>query len=431
MSLLLLFCICSANFVQSLEDSGIITISAEGLTCISLLGNVSLPCDHSKLIPLKVKILVEKDRNQSWVELELNSVFVELNTTGPFLSLLRNSSQKYSCATYGSTQPERQERDEPDNVTFDPGKHEFIFCNATGEWMSLTWSQQDRPIAMVTRGDTRINIRVERKGPSSISITSIVSPDPDNYPPDGIKKTALLSCKVATGFQKFMEDKYWIIAVAALGYVLFCVTVTCGYMAIRRRRRAEKQRNARFFKVSTARNLYMESTNQEPANWKKDEMYQNFSPAKDNICDRISNKSSFLDVSEGGDSYLEPMSPEEADQISDDGDCYENANEEKKEGSIGSTESQSYEDMNGPKNGPPLTPEKTCEEDADSYENMQAPVYSQLNRSVNSLSHAIEDGVQQTGPDMADISPQQQWPTNIELKQQNGDFYLSYQVTNI
>ncbi|XP_072273431.1 B-lymphocyte antigen CD19 isoform X2 [Pyxicephalus adspersus] len=281
---------------------------------------------------------------------------------------------------------------------------------------------------MVTRGETKINVRVVKKGPLSVSITSIISSSSQSVARTR-EKTALLSCKTATGFQKFMEEKYWIIVVSALGYVLFCSSLACGYITFRRRRKAEKEKKAkaRFFKVSTARNLYMESINQEPANPKQDGMYQNFSPTKDRSSDRFSNKSSFLDPSEDGDSYLEPMALEEVDQISDDGVCYENATEEIKEGSIGS---ESYEDMNGPKNEQILTPQKTCEEDADSYENMQTPIYSQMNRSTNSLCHVVEDGDGQSGQDMVDVSTEQQWPTSIELMEQNGDFYLSYQSNN-
>lgn len=429
---LLLFCFCSANLVQTLEDSGIVPVPAEG--------NFSLPCDrYSKLIPLKVKVVVEKSKNSSWVKLELNSMSVELNTSGPSLTLSEtvNSLHKISCSAYNKEEQMSLERDpELNNETFDPGKNKSIFCNASDQWMTLKWFQQGHLIAMVTRAGRNINIQVVREGPSSISITTVVSPDSENHKPGRSRRTTqkktvkkvLLSCEAVTGLQIFFEEKYWIIVAAVLGYILFCLAVMWGYMIIRRRREAEKQRRAkaRFFKVSTARNLYTESINQEPANWKQDGMYQNFSLTKDTSCDHFSNKSSFLDPSEDGDSYLEPMSPEEADQISDDGDCYENANEQLKEGSIGSL---SYEDMNGPKNGQSPTPGNNCEEDADSYENMQTPIYSQLNRSVNSLGHDIEDGIEQTGPNMADISLKQQWPLSTELNQQDGDFYLSYQAT--
>lgn len=419
MLVFLLFCFCGANFVLSKEDSEFITVSAED--------NVSLPCDQSKLIPLKVKVFMGEDKNNLLVELELNSTFLEINTTKPSLSLQaypsRNGSQTHSCYAYNSSKRDTEFRD----VSTYQGKNMYIYCNPSNEWITLVWSQQDNLIAKVIRKETRINVRVVMTGSLSISIISIITPEANQQEP--VVKTARLSCKSATGFQKFIDEKYWIIVVSALSYILFCVTAMCGYMTIRRRRKAERRRKAqeRFFKVSTTRNLYMESINQEPANWKQDEPYQNFSPTKDISGDHFSNKSSFLDVSEGGDSYLEPISPEEADQISDDVDCYENANEEIKEGSIGS---QSYEDMNGPKIGQSLIPEKTREEDADSYENMQAPLYSQPNRSVNSLAHSVEDGVEQTGPEMADVSPEQQWPTGTELKQLNGDFYLSYQANN-
>ncbi|XP_077305741.1 B-lymphocyte antigen CD19 [Lithobates pipiens] len=418
MLVFLLFCFCGANFVHSQE---FITVSAEG--------NVSLPCDQSKLIPLKVKVFMGEDKNNSWVSLELNSTFLEINTTKPFLSLpadlSRNGSQTYSCYAYNSFHLKRDTGFS--DVSTYQGKNNYIYCDPSDEWTTLEWFQHDHLIAKVIRGDPRINIRAVVTGPLSIAIISIITPDANQQ--GTVEKTTRLSCGSATGFQKFIDEKYWIIAVSALSYILFCVTAICGYMTIRRRRKAEKRRKAqeRFFKVSTARNLYMESINQEPANWKQDEQYQNFSPTKDNSGDHFSNKSSFLDVSEGGDSYLEPISPEEADEISDDVDCYENANEEIKEGSIGS---QSYEDMNGPKNGKSLIPEKTREEDADSYENMQAPIYSQLNRSLNSLGHSVEDEVEQTGSNMADVSPEQQWPTGTELKQLNGDFYLSYQANN-
>ncbi|MEE6497220.1 hypothetical protein FKM82_002663 [Ascaphus truei] len=100
--------------------------------------------------------------------------------------------------------------------------------------------------------------------------------------------------------------------------------------------------------------------------------------------------------------------------------------------------SQSYEDMKGSvylKTKEALTPDETAaqEEDADSYENMQTPIFYVANRSVDSLKAAGEQPT--LGPEERSLSrsltqspicrqPQQ---INTDLRQENGDFYLSFE----
>ncbi|XP_063285097.1 uncharacterized protein LOC134570996 [Pelobates fuscus] len=208
------------------------------------------------------------------------------------------------------------------------------------------------------------------------------------------------------------------------------------YMCERRKRRSQKNQKARFYKASSAtRNLYMDSPNpvQDADVKPADTMYLNFTElsVKEIKKDRNSAASSFLDPSVDGDSYLEPNDIE-VDHVSEEEEEYENAKEEIKDPSDGS---QSYEDMMG-STGIRTEEEQihteAQEEDADSYENMQAPVYAQANHSTVSLNKAEDLSPTREDSKVAEklaaiLASWNRSPTTQDLTQENGDFYLSYE----
>ncbi|XP_056389709.1 B-lymphocyte antigen CD19 isoform X2 [Hyla sarda] len=443
MLLLLVLCLGITCSAQNPGHPGIITVHAEGST--------SLPCGSytTSPVPLMLKLQMEENSNGSWVVVGMTPIILKLDTNNPSLLLTSSGYKDTSCSVDNMTSHVsligRTDNGLRNMMTSVPDQMEWITCHAPQNWTLLQWSRGGEIIAMVQRAEIVLNVLVERNA-SSFLITSTIRNYTGNYcclEEPTIKKLNV-TCrwwthKSAIGWQRFIDARYWIIVVVALSSSLMSLMLLGCFVSMKRRRRARRQARSRFFKVSTAaRNLYKDSIPQDTdiAHKDQDFTYQNvsLSPTKALTDDRFSDKSSFLSL--GGDSYLEPIA-DGVDQVSDggcyenatqdrddregslDGGCYENANEEIKEGSIGS---QSYEDMKGSicirtKTEAPPTEGITQDEDADSYENMQAPLYSQLDRSCN---RSTED---QTEPP----AHQTPWKVPIELQKQNGDFYFSYE----
>ncbi|XP_075035172.1 uncharacterized protein LOC142097330 isoform X2 [Mixophyes fleayi] len=442
MLVLLVLCFCITSSIQIPEDARTISEPAGG--------NIALPCGHFSSKPIPVKFKLEMGSHQSWMTLEVKSLILKLETLAPSLLLPANANRSrahiYSCSVDNRKTSEHTRGTERNNVTFDPGKDEWVFCNATKNWTSLSWSRDGDVIAVVKRGRCPLNIEVVGNG-TSLYVTNITQQDSGNYScsHEGWQN---VTCSwvdlqnAATGFQLFMEERYWIIVATALSYLLLCLMIISVYMYTRRKRRAKKQVKVGFFKASTARNLYVDSLTQDPdVNQKPQELtYQNVSLTlpKNVNGNSFSDKSSFSDQSFDGGSYLQP---DEGDQISNgdgyentipevhvtegslDGDCYENAGEEIKDVSEGRscvTGSVSYEDMQGP-----IAIRTRNEEDGDSYENMESTLYALPHQSLKSLNKSIEE-------QSVDRAPcQRQWNGTTELKQQNGDFYLSYESNKL
>ncbi|XP_063791474.1 B-lymphocyte antigen CD19-like [Pseudophryne corroboree] len=447
MLVLLVLCFCITCTIQIPENSGNITENTEG--------NTTLTCEYVISERNSAKFNVTFSNDQSWLTLEVYTLILKLNTSIPPSLLLPADGnsvrpQIYSCSAdnRGSTVPADL------NITaFDPGEDVRVSCNATKHWTSLSWSRDGEVIAVVRRGWCPMDI--EALGNESfLFISDITIPEfgKDFCPSEGwLNITCSISVLqvTATGFQVFLEERYWIIVVTVLGYVLFCLLIMWIYRCIRRKRRSKERVKASFIKANASRNLYVESLNQDPdANLKMQELtYQNVTEtlSKNTNNHGDSDKSSFLDQSFDG-SYMEP---DGGDQLSDDGDCYENACEEIKDGSVGSvsyedmngsicvgdtgetpgdgvTGSESYEDMQGSicignESAMPCVEEITQEDDADSYENMQTPVCSQLNPALKSQNKPDEEKFKDRPP------CQHQWNGTMELSQQSGDFYISYE----
>ncbi|XP_066433980.1 B-lymphocyte antigen CD19 [Eleutherodactylus coqui] len=336
---------------------------------------------------------------------------------------------------------------------------EWIACRAPLNWTLLQWFRGGKMIAMVQRSEVRLNVVFERDN-LSFSITSFIEDGKYSCCDEVMIKKLNWTCRwptlpqSMTGWQRFVEERYWIIVVVALSSELFCLLIMGGFISMKRRKRVRRQAKSRFFKASTAaRNVYTNSINQETDVGLKDQefTYENVSVTLSKAVsdDCYSNKSSFL--SDGAGSYLEPT-PEGGDQVSDggcyenttqdgddhedslDGECYENANEKIKDGSEGS---QSYEDMKGSicirmKTEAPPEEKITQDEDADSYENMQTPLYSQANRFFNPQHKPTEDQPEGRKASVADPAAHQQpWQASTELQEEDGDFYLSYETNKL
>ncbi|XP_073504742.1 B-lymphocyte antigen CD19 isoform X4 [Phyllobates terribilis] len=354
---------CSA---KNPDYSRIIPVTAEGST--------SLPCRHrsSDPVPLVLKLKMEEHSNHSWVVVAMTPIILMLDTNNLTLQLAPdNTSGNYSCSV-----------DDAHLSELNDVVKEWITCRAPMNWTKMQWSR---------------------------------------------------------GWQLFLEGRYWIIVVVALSSALLCLLLVGGFVSIKRRRRVRRRAKSSFFKMSSAaRNLYTESISPETdvAHKDQDFTYQNVSPSKVVGDDYYSDKGSFLSL--GGDSYLEPMA-EGGDQASDasgcyedptedpddpedsiDGDCYENTNEEIKDGSEGS---QSYEDMKGSicvrtkAEGPADEGTTQDEADADSYENMQTPLYSQPNWVLHPPHKSSEDQTEGTKGNLSEPATHQPQKVSTGLPQ--------------
>ncbi|XP_075422571.1 B-lymphocyte antigen CD19 isoform X8 [Ascaphus truei] len=426
MLLLLFLCLCSPSSPQISEDPKTVTVHAAGYAL--------LPCGEVDY-PLKLKWQMEGERDDTWVTLEAKPVIREFQT--PLLLIFRNLSLGdtgiYTCSadnrSLNSYILNITGRGSP-SLTFGPEGEVFLRCRAPESWTSLSWAKNSEDMLRVRRGQGAGRFHVTlSEGKSELYITSVTPEDAGTYlcTQGGRRESVELNVTELmgyeglshiTGWHTFVTDRHWIIVVVTLCYLVFCAALTGCYLHRRRERTEKKKTHISFVKVSTARNLYTLSQVEGTAPKPQELTYQNLTEItpKGNHCDSCSNKSSFLDQSE-------------------DGDCYENASEEIKEGSIGS---QSYEDMKGSvylKTKEALTPDETAaqEEDADSYENMQTPIFYVANRSVDSLKAAGEQPT--LGPEERSLSrsltqspicrqPQQ---INTDLRQENGDFYLSFE----
>ncbi|XP_075422564.1 B-lymphocyte antigen CD19 isoform X2 [Ascaphus truei] len=480
MLLLLFLCLCSPSSPQISEDPKTVTVHAAGYAL--------LPCGEVDY-PLKLKWQMEGERDDTWVTLEAKPVIREFQT--PLLLIFRNLSLGdtgiYTCSadnrSLNSYILNITGRGSP-SLTFGPEGEVFLRCRAPESWTSLSWAKNSEDMLRVRRGQGAGRFHVTlSEGKSELYITSVTPEDAGTYlcTQGGRRESVELNVTELmgyeglshiTGWHTFVTDRHWIIVVVTLCYLVFCAALTGCYLHRRRERTEKKKTHISFVKVSTARNLYTLSQVEGTAPKPQELTYQNLTEItpKGNHCDSCSNKSSFLDQSEGEDSYLEPNVEEDHEYVeedhesdggcyenandeiedkesSEDGDCYENASEEIKEGSIGDNinifgvylcGSQSYEDMKGSvylKTKEALTPDETAaqEEDADSYENMQTPIFYVANRSVDSLKAAGEQPT--LGPEERSLSrsltqspicrqPQQ---INTDLRQENGDFYLSFE----
>ncbi|XP_073504740.1 B-lymphocyte antigen CD19 isoform X2 [Phyllobates terribilis] len=440
---------CSA---KNPDYSRIIPVTAEGST--------SLPCRHrsSDPVPLVLKLKMEEHSNHSWVVVAMTPIILMLDTNNLTLQLAPdNTSGNYSCSV-----------DDAHLSELNDVVKEWITCRAPMNWTKMQWSRGNEVIAMAHRARAQLNVKVMRQGPSFI-ITSIINKDSGGACCHNNRTIKVLNATCqwspphgnATGWQLFLEGRYWIIVVVALSSALLCLLLVGGFVSIKRRRRVRRRAKSSFFKMSSAaRNLYTESISPETdvAHKDQDFTYQNVSPSKVVGDDYYSDKGSFLSL--GGDSYLEPMA-EGGDQASDasgcyedptedpddpedsiDGDCYENTNEEIKDGSEGS---QSYEDMKGSicvrtkAEGPADEGTTQDEADADSYENMQTPLYSQPNWVLHPPHKSSEDQTEGTKGNLSEPATHQPQKVSTGLPQkvstglqeQNGDFYISYETNRL
>ncbi|XP_077130247.1 B-lymphocyte antigen CD19 isoform X3 [Ranitomeya variabilis] len=432
---------CSA---ENPDHSGIITVPAEGSTF--------LPCGHhsSAPVPLVLKLQMEEPSNGSWVLLGMTPIILMLDTNVLTVRLAPdNTSSNYSCSVDDAPGDTHLSDSELDDV-----EEQRIACRAPRTWTRVQWSRGDEVIAMVHRAGPQLSVKVMRKGPSFV-ITSIIDEDSGG---SSMVKMLNATCRGspphgnATGWQLFLKERYWIIVAVASSSALLCLLLAGGFVSIRRRRRARRRAKNSFFKMSSAaRNLYTDSISPQTdvAHKDQDFTYQNVSPSKVVGNDCYSDKSSFLSL--GGDSYLEPMA-EGGDQTSVasgcyedptkdrddhgdsiDGDCYENTNEEIKDGSEGS---QSYEDMKGSicvrtkAEGPADEGATPDEADADSYENMETPLYSQPD-CVRPSHKFSEDQTEGRMANLADPTTHEPQKVSTELQEQNGDFYISYETNRL
>ncbi|KAM4023806.1 B-lymphocyte antigen CD19 isoform 2-T2 [Anomaloglossus baeobatrachus] len=448
---LLALCLGVACSAQNPEYAGITTAPAEGST--------SLPCGHysSGPAPLVLKLQMEERSNDSWVMVGMSAIVRVLDTSN--LSLLltpdnKNTSRNFSCSVDDAPSHAPHRGKVRTNMA-----EEWITCHARRNWTKVEWSREGEVIAMVDRVRPQLNVRAARTGPSFI-FTSIIEEDSRGVccHRNRTIKRLNATCRGspqhsnATGWELFLDGKYWIIvAVASSSVLLYLLLVGC-LVGIKRRRRARRRPKNSFFKMSSAaRNLYTGSINPETDVALKDQdfTYQNMSmsPPKVVTDDCFSDKSSFESV--GGDSYLEPE-PDGGDRASDggscyedptedpdnhadsiDGDCYENTNEQMKDGSIGS---QSYEDMKGSiclRTTAEAPPDEgaTQDEDADSYENMQNLLYAQPTRVLHPPHK--EDQTEGRKANPANPSTHQSQKVSTELQGQNGDFYISYENSKL
>ncbi|XP_044160908.1 uncharacterized protein LOC122945782 isoform X2 [Bufo gargarizans] len=405
---------------------------------------------------------MEEHRNDSWVVVAMEPVVLKLLMLDTYLpSILlapdghNDASSNYSCSVNNVARTALKVTEWTNMMG-----SEWIVCHTPENWTLLQFSRGDDMIAMVHKAEAWINvINVDRNG-SAFFITSTAEEDDGSSPSfeEPVIKTLNVTCRwwsppnKAKGWQLFLEGRYWIIVAVASSSALLCLTLMGCFVSVKRRRRVRRQAKSRFFKVSTTtRNLYTDSIDPEADVAYKDQdfTYQNVSLSKVVNDDCFSNKSSFLSV--GGDSYLEPM-VEGGDQVSDggcyenttpdrgdhqgslDGDCYENASEEIKDGSEGS---QSYEDMKGSiclQTETETLPDEgiTQDEDADSYENMQTPLYTQLNRIIYPPHKPTEEQAEGRKASLVDPTPHlHPRKESTKLQELNGDFYVSYETNNL
>ncbi|XP_071975742.1 B-lymphocyte antigen CD19 isoform X1 [Engystomops pustulosus] len=428
-----------------------------GITTAPAQGSASVPCgsDPSRPAPLVLKLQMEEYSNDSWVVVGMTPIVLRLNTSAPSLLVAPNdnTASNYSCTVDTSSNT---------YLTSHRGNgmntNEMIDCHCPHNWTLLRWSRGNVGIATVHRAVNQLHVLVERRD-SSFSITSIIEDEAGNYSclDEPTIKRLNATCHWSPPYNRrdwdwIPKENNWIIIVVAPSCALLCLLLVGCFLFIKRRRRARRPAHSRFFKVSTAsRNLYTNSMTPETDVTNKDQdfTYQNVSLSKVTSDDHYSDKSSFLSM--GGDSYLEPIA-EAGDQVSDagdcyenpseepddhvdslDGDCYENTNEEIKDGSEGS---QSYEDMKGSicvHTKTEASPEEgiTQDEDADSYENMQTPLYTQLNRLINPPNKSTEDLEGRKASLTDPPNHQNPWKVSTQLQEQNGDFYLSYEANNL
>ncbi|XP_073414781.1 B-lymphocyte antigen CD19 isoform X2 [Dendrobates tinctorius] len=440
---------CSAD---NPDYSGIITVPAEGSTF--------LPCGLYSFapVPLVLKLQMEERSNDSWLVLGMTPIILMVDTNVLTVRLASdNTSSNYSCNVDDAPRDAHLSDNELDDVV-----EQRIACSAPRTWTRVQWSKGDEVMAMVHRAGPQMNVEVIRKGPS-IVITSTIDQDSggDCCHNSSMVKVLNATCRGspphgnATGWQLFLKERYWMIVAVASSSALLCLLLAGGFVSIRRRRRVRRRTKSSFFKISsTARNLYTDSISPQTArsdvaHKDQDFTYQNVSPSKVVGDDCYSDKSSFLSL--GGDSYLEPMA-EGGDQASDasgcyedptkdrgdhedsiDGDCYENTNEEIKDGSEGS---QSYEDMKGSicvrtKAEGPADEGTTPDEDADSYENMETPLYSRPDCVLRPSHKFSEDQTEGRTANLADPTTHQPQKVSAELQEQNGDFYISYETNRL
>ncbi|KAM4632262.1 B-lymphocyte antigen CD19 [Discoglossus pictus] len=458
MLLLLILCLCTPTSPQISTDPTVVAVRPKG--------DAFLPCGKADL-PLRLDWHLEGDSNDTWLSLELNYTIQEIEFISPMAVIIKNlslqDSGEYSCST-GSI-------NDTDIYNIEPvtENHVLMRCRAPEDWTLLSWHKGKTLMLTAKRGKgaTRLHTAV-LEGETFLYIPSATWKDTGTYNciQGGNESVVLLNVtghieNTIIGFDIFFKEQYWIIIAVTLGYVSFCSLVICCYLRRRRKRKARREAKNRFFKVSTARNLYTDSTlsheqgermrsrTKEPEVKLSEITYQNVKEVTPNGIhnDQLSENSSFLDVSGDEDSYLEPNAEDKVSEGdcyenakqeiidkegSEDGDCYENASEEIKDGSEGS---QSYEDMKGSiyiKSETEQTPNEK-DEDADSYENMQTPIYALPNHSLNSLNKPAEE---QPASVCQDKSPScslsgtplgQRQRTTSELTKINGDFYMSYE----
>lgn len=440
MLLLLVLCLCITSSAQSPDHTGIWTVYAEG--------NISVPCGSYSGSPasLILKVQMEEYSNDSWVVVGMTPIILMVDTFGPSLitSKDNNSSSNYSCSADNTTSHtflidfKGILALKNISASVSEGK-EWVGCQASKNWTLLQWYRDGEKIAVVRRPKTLLNVMGVRDE-SSFYYTSIIVGDTP------VIKMLNITCEWlhdnATGWQRFVKEKYWIIVVVALSSALLCVMLMGSFVSMKRRRRLRRQAKSRFLKVSTAaRNLYTDSNSPvtDVAHKDQDLTYQNVSVPLSKVAgdDCYSDKSSYLSM--GGDSYLEPTT-EGGDEVSDggcyenptpdqddqndcggslDGDCYENINEEIRDGSEGS---QSYEDMKGSipiqtKTEAPPDEGITQDEDADSYENMQTPLYTQPNRFFDPSHKSTEDRSEGRRASLVEPrTPQSPWKMSTELQ---------------
>ncbi|XP_069590941.1 B-lymphocyte antigen CD19 isoform X3 [Ranitomeya imitator] len=415
---------CSA---ENPDHSGIITVPAEGSTF--------LPCGHhsSAPVPLVLKLQMEERSNGSWVLLGMTPIILMLDTNVLTVRLAPdNTSSNYSCSADDAPGDAHLSDSELDDV-----EEQRIACRAPRTWTRVQWSRGDEVIAMVQRAGPQLSVKVMRKGPSFI-ITSIIDEDSGG---SNMTKMLNATCRWspphgnATGWQLFLKERYWIVMAVASSSALLGLLLAGGFVSIRHRRRARRRAKNSFFKMSSAaRNLYADSISPQTdvAHKDQDFTYQNVSPSK------VVGGDSYLEpMAEGGDQasvasgcYEDPTKDRDDHEDCIDGDCYENTNEEIKDGSEGS---QSYEDMKGSicvrakAEGPADEGATRDEADADSYENMETPLYSQPD-CVRPPHKFSEDQNEGRTANLADSTTHQPQKVSMELQEQDGDFYISYET---
>ncbi|XP_053327321.1 B-lymphocyte antigen CD19 [Spea bombifrons] len=455
---LLILCTCCPVSTHLPEDRGNITVPAAG--------NALLPCGSAPPPPFTLRWLMEEAENDTRGALTVTSEGLEFHSSSLMVikQASREDSGSYSCSVDNKTENyviTRVQRTGVQNLGVDPENETLLSCEAPRNWTHLSWYRGGQVILEERRGRGASRSHVTLVGSETyLLITSVTPEDAGVYHchQNGLNSSVRLVVTQRTGLEMFFSERYWIIVAVALSYLAFCGAVM-SFFVCTRRGKSKQQPVARFYKVSSvARNLYTNAANQMQDTERKpaDGTYQNVAgiSLKRRSKECYSDCSSFMENSSGdnyeiadeentqdGASYLEPNATAE-DQISDggcyeipdgedveDGEHYENASEAMKETSEGS---QSYEDMMGSMRAPNTNHVgEEREEDTDSYENMQTPAYPHSQSTHGKERPAATENrgkVFFDGP--TELLVDQYQPIN-KLRQEDGDFYLSFEKQKI